>query len=1000
MSVAVMTNEQIDRCEHVFSEPGFGAMSTERGNLPLEALSVRAAIRGLFAKTTLQQIFVNQHDQPLEATYIFPLPDRGAVVGFRMYAGERVIDGVLKERGQARYDYSVAISQGKIASIVEEERPDTFTMRVGNIAPGERATIELELVVPLLFAAGEATFRFPLVVAQRYIPGSPRDGSSVGSGTSPDTDAVPDASRITPPVLLPGFKSPVRLSIEVSLDRQTLIDVDSLSSSLHAVTSVSNENHTIVGVQPGARIDRDFILRFRVATDRVRSSLYVVPDAQGQSSTFLLNLIPPSEAADKRRPRDLVFVLDRSGSMGGWKMAAARRAVGRMIDTLTADDSFQVIAFDTSIETPENLGTSLISATNRNRFQTIEWLATCDARGGTEMAQPMYHALKLLADGNSGRDRYVVLVTDGQVGNEDQIVRGVHVRMKSTHVFTVGIDRAVNAGFLNRLAEISGGRCELVESEDRLDEVMERLHQMIDTPVLNDVHVTFSGASLVPKSITPDRPASLFAAAPLTIAGRLTGKGAVTAHVHGTTPGNVLFEESVDGQLIDEPSLAAVWARARLRSLEDDYAANHGDRRAIERQIVEISLKFKVLCRFTSFVAVDEESHVDGELLQVIQSVESISGWGREADRVTACHCIVDTPLVTWERGMEMQALAWKAYPRMKSPRNPPLPTFFADDLDELPAMEAMAEAPSSDEGMVMEAMESEVSPERSSLGGKLKRREADSAKPMLRMVSPERARGLHLSPADNVFWLGLVLAELLLGKPLDTGDLDTWDVSKLPATLDAYSVLQRALAPDPRDRLATALEFLQALVRLAQQLGLKAANPAADPMTRLARSFGPYVINNYIATLDGGVEIWLGTRGDQPRVLRVLDDYDSRDELITDAFFEEASLDAPSVMKLVEFGFEEDRAYKAYEGQCQGALSRSQTVEQAFSAVVDIATGLAPAHYANVVVEGVGLQDVVVVDGVAHFAGLGAASTAIEASMSVPTEITRWRSSSDAFWK
>ena len=157
--------------------------------------------------------------EPLEATYIFPLPDRAAVTRFRMEVGGRVIEGVLKERAAARRDYDEAIKTGHRAAITEEERAGVFTLRVGNIMPGEEATVRLTLAGPLPYSDGEVTFRFPLVVAPRYIPGMPLPGASVGSGVAPDSDAVPDASRITPPVLLPGFPNPVRLSLSVDFGK-------------------------------------------------------------------------------------------------------------------------------------------------------------------------------------------------------------------------------------------------------------------------------------------------------------------------------------------------------------------------------------------------------------------------------------------------------------------------------------------------------------------------------------------------------------------------------------------------------------------------------------------------------------------------------------------------------------------------------------------------------------------------------------------------------------
>lgn len=622
MSIAILDDNQLNSAEPILSEAGFGAMETSRGNLPLAALDLDVEIVGLIARVKLKQRYYNTHTQPLEATYIFPLPDRGAVRGFKMTVNGRVITGEIKERGQARREYDEAISAGKSASIVEEERPDTFTMRVGNIPPRAFAEVELELVMPLVWRAGEATFRFPLVVAPRYVPGMPLPGGQVGTGISPDTDAAPDASRISPPVLLPGFPNPVSLSIECSIDGAGL-EVQNIASSLHAITSGKSNSKHLIRINPGERVNRDFILRFQTSGAELGSSLTVIPDSDSdKEATFIMTLMPPQSAVDMRRARDVVFVLDRSGSMQGWKMVAARRAVGRMIDSLDAIDRFEVLAFDTVIETFEDTP-KLKEATNRARYRNVEWISKVEARGGTEIAPSMETALKLLSD--RSRERHVVLVTDGQVGNEDQILKHVKKHNHGARVFTVGIDRAVNAGFLNRLAQETGALSELVESEDRLDEVMDSIHAMIEAPLLRQIKLGFDGATLIPDSLTPREPLTLFAGSPLQVMGRLSLNGEVRARVRAAGRSGELIEEEVGSSSTSDTAFSAVWARAQLRKLEDrDVVEGHSSNR---NKIIELSLKHKVLCRHTAFVAVDHSSSVDGKLLQVTQPVEQPDGW-------------------------------------------------------------------------------------------------------------------------------------------------------------------------------------------------------------------------------------------------------------------------------------------------------------------------------------------------------------------------------------
>jgi Ca-activated chloride channel homolog len=317
-ALALMTDDELARFGKD-PEAGYGCLRTDRGVLPLVALRVRAEVSGVVARTEVIQTFVNPTGSPIEATYIFPLPDRAAVNRFRMDVNGRVVEGIVDERAAAREDYDRAIAAGQRAAIAEEERPGVFTLRVGNLMPGERATITLSLVGPLPIDDGEATFQFPLVVAPRYIPGTALGGEQAGLGTAGDTDLVPDASRISPPrtVRLPGVPNPVQLALEVAFDRVP----KAIASSLHAV----GDDGRTIRVQPGESLDRDFILRWRTDEAELASTLVCADDADGRGGTFMLTCVPPSTLATAQKPRDVVIVIDRSGSMGGWKMVAARR---------------------------------------------------------------------------------------------------------------------------------------------------------------------------------------------------------------------------------------------------------------------------------------------------------------------------------------------------------------------------------------------------------------------------------------------------------------------------------------------------------------------------------------------------------------------------------------------------------------------------------------------------------------------------------------------------
>jgi Ca-activated chloride channel family protein len=559
------------------------------------------------------------------------------VTQFRLEVAGRVVEGQLQERGAARREYDRAIRTGHRAAITEEERPGVFTLRVGNIPPGETVTVQLTLVGPLPCSDGEVTFRFPLVVAPKYIPGTPLPGPAAGSGTASDTDAVPDASRISPPVLLPGYPNPVRLSLGVDVYPSDL-PLSDFRCSLHTVLAATDD----AGVrrfllQAGERLDRDFLLRFRVGAGALHTALLLHPDAPEArpdgDGTFLLTMVPPVDPAWAQTPRDLIFVLDRSGSMEGWKMVAARRALARMVGSLTERDRFNVYAFDDRVETPPTFGgLGLVAATPRNRYRAEEFLAQTDSRGGTEMAQPLDLAVHLLSGSDPQRQRILVLVTDGQVGNEDEILRRLGEKVRGVRVFTLGIDKAVNEGFLRRLAELGGGAYELVESEERLEEVLEQVHRRIGQPVLTGLSVAGEGLALLPHTLVPARPPDLFPGTPLFLLGRYRGSAVGAVRLSARDAGRQAWQTEVRPRVCENPAVGLVWARGQVRQLEDRYAVgprSEAERQALKKQIIETSLGFGVLSRFTAFVAVDREEVVNegGGGQQVVQPVEPPAGW-------------------------------------------------------------------------------------------------------------------------------------------------------------------------------------------------------------------------------------------------------------------------------------------------------------------------------------------------------------------------------------
>jgi Ca-activated chloride channel family protein len=590
----------------------FGSLQTASGILPLQSMSLEGHISGLLYQLRLVQRFYNPYNQPLEATYIFPLPGRAAVSQFVMQTEQRRVIGRLEERGEARRQYQQAVAQGKQAALAEEERSEVFTMTVGNIPPNQFVEVEMELHGPLTFADGRAMFRFPLVVAPRYIPGTPYAGEGVGRGVATDTNAVPDASRISPPVLLPGYPNPVQLSVNIQ------VDTGGLNFGLPEVSMPDllcwNEPAGFrMSLRPTAdRLDRDLIVRFPLPSPQMQSSFQI------SNGYYVLNLIPDDlHQVGPQTPRQVVTLLDRSGSMAGWKMVCARRAVGRLIDSLTDRDAFQVLNFDDRIEYLDPRKTNLRWASDRERYLALEALGKVNDRGGTEILPAIQAGVNML---RGQADPYLILITDGQVGNESEVLRWIQQNAQGIRIFTVGIDSAVNVSLLERIAQVSGGHFTLVTSEEQLDSEMIGLRRRINPPLLSQVSIQLAGAESSPAAV------DLFqglAARQLGVVHQHVGH---EVEVVGYARDGRAFRNRIPVTHCAGHTIEKMWARERVLELEHGFLAGWKQPAYQPAAIAQFALKHGVLCRFTAFVAVDEQSYVPGTMHQVTQAVSAPEG--------------------------------------------------------------------------------------------------------------------------------------------------------------------------------------------------------------------------------------------------------------------------------------------------------------------------------------------------------------------------------------
>jgi Ca-activated chloride channel family protein len=591
-----------------------------RARLPLAGVRISARVADRVAEITMEQKFTNPFAEALEAVYIFPLPGGSAVSAFELKVGSRVIKGIVKERGEARRTYTEAIQQGKRAALLEQDRDDVFSVQVGNLPPGEEVSVRIVTSERLpFFEDGTTELRLPLLVAPRYIPGGALPRDPVGDGVEWDTDQVPDASRITPPRLAPGFDPKVALNIDVEIADGALCD---LACSQHA-TKMSGGK--IALAKQDELLDRDFILRWKLAGDRVRTSLLTTKEGFG-----MLSILPPKRDGFLGLARDVVFILDRSGSMSGVKMTSAARACSLLLATLGPRDRFAITAFDNSTEWFS--GGKFVKADEAGLEAGEKFLRTIDARGGTELDPAMKETLHLIGNRkeDEGRVPVVVILTDGQVGNESAVFQRVQNDGGDARIFTVGIDTAVNEAFLKRVSSLGGGTCTCVVPGEALEDALRGIGREIGAPLVVDVKV--EGV----EDLAPARVPDLFAGRAATVFFRV--KKGKTVTVTGKYSDGKAFRETVKPGEIELPAIAHLWARTRVTDLEDRFRLEAGNQDKLREEIISLAIKHTLLTRFTSFVVVDESEIVNkgGEVHRVVQPVLQPSKWEMEAAKLCA----------------------------------------------------------------------------------------------------------------------------------------------------------------------------------------------------------------------------------------------------------------------------------------------------------------------------------------------------------------------------
>jgi Ca-activated chloride channel homolog len=565
--------------------------------VPAVRTDVRMRVTGPIARVAVTQEFRNPAAEWLEGVYVFPLPEGAAVDAMRLRVGTRVIEGQVREREEARQTYQQAQQAGKKASLLEQERPNIFTMSVANVGPGEAVVVDIEYQEVVRYDQGEFRLRFPMVVGPRYIPGADTVAGASGTGWGMNTTAVPDAERITPPVRHPseGSTNPVSLSIELEAG----FALRRLASPYHAIvtTPVSATRHSITLADTAVPADRDFELVWAPDPGKQAGAAAFTEWHDGEPYALVM-LLPPAaaEAAEGRLPREVIFVIDTSGSMAGASIQQARAALEEALAALTPADRFNVIQFNSRTE---RLFSASVPAGPVEIDRARRWVQGLQANGGTEMLPALRAALEGIDE--TGGVRQVVFVTDGLVGNEDQLFSYISRTLGRSRLFTVGIGAAPNGHFMTKAAQFGRGTYTYIGSPGEVGEKMGALFRKLEHPVLSDVGINWGGDDI---ETWPVRVPDLYAGEPVVLLARLgrtsSAELTVTAR-RDVEPWEARLRVAAGP---DETGIHKLWARKKIAGLMDRLREG-ADRGEVRRTVVAVALQHHLVSAYTSLVAVD-----------------------------------------------------------------------------------------------------------------------------------------------------------------------------------------------------------------------------------------------------------------------------------------------------------------------------------------------------------------------------------------------------------
>ena len=567
---------------------------------PTLATDVDIVVTGLIARTRVTQRFSNPTKEWVEGIYVFPLPERSAVDSLEMRVGARRIEGRVEERARARATYQKAKEEGRKASLVEQERPNIFTTSIANLGPDEEVEVTITYQEDVHYDSGRFELRFPMVVAPRYIPGEARIEGFAGTGWSSNTSRVPDAARITPPVAPPvappeaGQSHPVR--IRARLDAG--FPLDQIESSSHPILVSAKPDH-VYEIRLDDRetpANADFLLAWQPIVGASPAAALFHERWQGEDYALLMVLPPPPQVAQARLvSREIIIVIDTSGSMGGESIVQARRAVDFALGTLRPGDAFNVIRFDSR---HQSLFEDSRPATLAALAEARHFVGALEAGGGTEM-QPALEAA--LEPGRESRAvRQVIFVTDGAVGNEAELFALIGRKLDRSRLYTVGIGSAPNSHFMKKAAESGRGTFTYIGRPEEVGAKMAALFSKLESPVLHDLSLEWDAAGA---ESWPARIPDVYVGEPVVVAARLP-QGALRARFRGERDGEEIEVELPLEGGSDHQGVARLWARRKVAALMDSLDEGASiDRVSVE--VAALGVKHQLVTRWSSLVAVD-----------------------------------------------------------------------------------------------------------------------------------------------------------------------------------------------------------------------------------------------------------------------------------------------------------------------------------------------------------------------------------------------------------